>query len=527
MINLNLTIPDLFLRAVNAHPQEPALWFKVEDQFVAKTWQALADEIARAIAILDGYNLSPGERVVQISENRWEWIVLDLACHFTGLIHVPLHASLGGAQLANQIAHSEARLGVVSNAQQWQKVSAVKSQLPVDIRFVAYDTVADEQVEAWDKLLKRGRSGELLPRNVTPDTIATIMYTSGTTGDAKGVMLTQRNFSSNAQGAVEIYGPAPQELKFNVLPLSHAYARTCDLYLWLARGSQLALAESRDTLLHDLQAVKPTTMNAVPYIYDRMWRVLSERKLDHTPNSLRALLGGNIRTCCAGGAPLSLGLLEFFAQQGVHLLEGYGLTETSPIIAISTRERVRPGSCGPLLPGVEVRIAEDGEVQTRGPHVMAGYFRNEQATAEVLREGWFYTGDLGEIDSDNFLYIRGRKKELIVLATGKKVIPSTIEQTFANDPLISQIVVLGEGRNYLSALVVPQDKCVSALHEMEQHVRTKLSHFSPHEQVRRVALLPDPFTVERGELTLKLSYCRSVIARLHAATIDALYEREA
>ena len=548
-MDLQLTIPDLFLRAVAAHPLDSALWtwHPTENRFTAKTWQALAHEVAQGMGALDALGIQRGEHIAQISENRAEWIVLDLACHFAGVVHVPLHASLSGSQLIKQITLTNARHVFFSTAEQWQKIKTAEAEQPASLIFIAYERIADSMVRYWPDLLPT-TSPLLQPRSVTPETIATIMVTSGTTGDSKGVMLTQRNLSSNAQAAMDMYGAAPQELKLNVLPLSHAYARTCDLYLWLARGSQLALAESRETLLRDLQAIRPTSMNGVPYLYERLWRAVCEKKLENAPGSLRNLLGGNMRTCHAGGAPLSPALLEFFAAQQVPLLEGYGLTETSPILSISTREKVRPGSCGPLLPGVEVQIANDGEVLTRGPQVMLGYYRDEQATAQAIQNGWFHTGDLGELDADNFLYIRGRKKELIVLATGKKVVPSVVENAFVNDPLIAQIVVLGEGRNFLAALIVPHINALQSLaasHQItfsslgeilnhaeivsyyEAHIREKLITFSHHEQVRKVKLLPQPFSVERGELTLKLSYCRPVIARSYSAAIEALYGRDA
>jgi long-chain acyl-CoA synthetase len=526
VIDYQLTIPDLFLRAWQTHPEQPALWFRVGEAFRSKSWRELAADIARAMGVLEAQGLRAGDRLVQISENRWEWIVLDLACHFLGIVHVPLHASLNGSQLAVFIAHCEAQVVVISNAAQWMKLQQVQEQLPTSLRYLAYENVADQRVQDWSQASAVAVPSPLEPRGVLPETIASIMYTSGTTGDAKGVMLTQRNFAANAQACVEMYGSAPSEMKFNLLPLSHAYARTCDIYIWLVRGSQLALAHSRETLLADLQAVQPTTMNAVPYVYERLWRVLCERRLDQTPNSLRSLLGEKIRTCCAGGASLSAGVLQFYASQNVPLLEGYGLTETSPVMTCSTREHFRPGTCGPLLPDVEVRIAEDGEVLTRSPFVMAGYYKHPQATAEVLRDGWFHTGDLGELSADRFLTIRGRKKELIVLATGKKVVPSVIEQVFANDPLISQMVVVGEGRNYLSALVSLHVGKAAEVSPLETYVQHKLQHCSPHEQVRRIAILPEPLSVERGELTVKLSYCRNVIAQQRAATIDALYARE-
>jgi long-chain acyl-CoA synthetase len=536
-MNAQLTIADLLIKAVEERAEETALLTWQEDRFVGSSWQEVGLEVSRAAATLQSRGLKAGDRVVQVSENRREWVLLDLACHLLGLVHVPLHASLSGPQLSALLGHCEARAAFVSTAEQRSKLAGC----PIEV-FVHDETPLDAEGNAphWEEF----RRSAGYPR---PESLATILYTSGTTGEPKGVMLSQRNLSTNAQAVVEYYGEAPNETKLGFLPLSHIFARTCDLYVWLVRGSTLALARSRETVLDDLQAVRPTLINGVPYFYDRVRRLMCERGLDSTPGALHGALGGRIRTCSSGGAALSQATLDFFAQQQVPLLEGYGLTETSPVITMSTRDAVRPGSCGRAIPGVDVRIADDGEILTRGDHVMLGYYRDPAATAETIRDGWLHTGDLGSLDADGFLTIIGRKKEILVLSTGKKVAPALIEGRLSQEPLIAQAMVVGEGRSHLAALVVPHPDSlraeiiarqipvlsreqalaspqVRALYQ--ERIERQLSDLAPHEQVRHVALIPRAFSPEQGEMTAKLSLRRDVIAQHFAAEIEAMYAQD-
>ncbi len=433
---------------------------------------------------------------------------------------------------------------VLSNTEQWNKLCNLGDKLPSDLHFFSYDKVDDAQVDHWASWCgERSSSGELVAGAGASD-IATILYTSGTTGEPKGVMLTQQNLSSNAQAMAENYGEAEQEVKLNMLPLSHIFARTCDLYAWLVRGSTLALAQSRESVMEDLQLVRPTTINAVPYFYDKLRKALCERKLDRTAGALRHLLGGRIRSCCSGGAPLSRATIEFFEQQEVPLYEGYGLTESSPVITMSNASAHRSGSCGRAIPVVDVRVASDGELLTRGPHVMVGYYKNPAATAAAIDEGWLHTGDLATIDDDGFVRIVGRKKEMIVLSTGKKVSPTAIEGALSQDPLVAQVMVVGEGRSHLAALVVPHMEALgkeaaqrgipleasdAALRQPSlqaiclERFQELLRPFSPQEQVHHVALLARGFSLEAGEMTPKLSLRREVICQHFSDQIEAMY----
>ncbi len=547
-MNLSLTIPDLFLRSVREQGTKVALLTKREGKFVGETWNELASAVANTAAALQALRLAPGSRVIHVAENRREWVLFDLACHFTSLIHVPVHAPLSGPQIAAQIIHSGAEVVVLSNASQWLKLKEVAELLPQALRLFSYDAVEDERVQSWSEWLAENPATELPEAKLGENDLATILYTSGTTGEPKGVMLTQRNLSSNAQGVVQQFGPVEQgERKLNLLPLSHIFARTCDLYAWVVRGSTLALAESRETVLDDLQLVRPTTINGVPYFYERLRKLLTERGLENQPGALQSLLGGEMKFCNSGGAPLPPATIQFFEQQQVTLYQGYGLTESSPVITMSCAVGHRPGSCGRALPGVEMRIADDGELLTRGFHVMAGYYKNEPATAATIQEGWLHTGDLGAIDGDGFLHIVGRKKEMLVLSTGKKIAPAYLETLLAQEPLVAQVIVVGEGRSHLSALVVPQPEAlraeianrkiaVTSREEALQHpqiislyrdrFRSLLANLSPQEQIHHVTLLPRAFTLEAGEITAKLSLRREIICQHFAAEIEILYEQK-
>lgn len=536
-IDLSLTIPDLFRRAVAERGDEPALISKFNGRFESESWHQVLAGVSAFLRLLCSTGLRRGDLAIHVSANRREWVLFDLACHLAGIIHVPLHASLSGAQLLEQIRHSGAKHIFLGDDEQQQKLAAVDGSLHI----VRYDDVGRTRPAPVT-------AGQLELGDVRPDDVATILYTSGTTGEPKGVMLTQRNISSNAQATVERLTASDEpEKKLNILPLSHIFARTCDLYCWLIRGSVLAIAESRETVLADLQAVRPTTMNGVPYFYDRLRRLLCEQGQDQTPGALQQLLGGQMRTCFSGGAPLAQVTIDYFAHQDMPLLQGYGLTESSPVITASSREQTRSGCSGRAISGVEIRTADDGELLTRGPHVMLGYYKNQQATADVIRDGWLHTGDLGQIDADGYLRIVGRKKEMLVLSTGKKIAPTAIENKLAHDGLIAQVMIVGEGRSHLAALIVPQPEVLKAeiiargiaLASREDalvhpdvleiylgRIRCHLAMLSPQEQVHHVALLPRAFSIEQGEMTAKLSLRREVICRNFAAEIERMYRRE-
>jgi long-chain acyl-CoA synthetase len=549
------TIIEILCRRIETDGPQPALAVKRGGPYVWLTWNDVAAEIARAVAALVHLGVQPGDRVVQISENRHEWIIADLAIQMAGAVHVPIHPTLAGPQIAWQLRHSTPRVALISGPAQAAKMAPLGDECPPGMQWITYDPcqewLAGQPVRTFRAVQDaadpaQGTAAACQSRKAAaPAALTTILYTSGTTGEPKGVMLTQGNLASNACAMVEGFGFVPNQLRLNFLPLSHIFARTCDLYGWIVEGSRLAIAESRETVLADCQMVKPTCLNGVPYFYDKVYRALCARGEQETPGALRAILGGAIEWCCAGGAALPDHLHEYFHAHGVPLLQGYGLTESSPVMTISTPEKYRRSSCGRPIPGIEVRIADDGEILTRGPHVMSGYYQNAAATAEVLRDGWLATGDLGRFDADGFLYITGRKKEILVTSGGKNIAPVFLESLLTEDPLILQAMVVGDGRSHLAALIAPNADVLNfelsqrgiacspaeALTHPEilalyrARIDRRLAGVSPHEQVRKFTLLPRAFSIEAGELTPKLSLRRKQIGERFAAEIEAMYAK--
>ena len=470
-----------------------------------------------------------------------------MAIQACGAIHVPVHTPLTGSQIAYQISDSGARIVLISDQEQAEKLAAASSELPARLQVVCYSPcplkIDDTEILSWDELavevgVSEGADQQHSDPSVRADSLATILYTSGTTGPPKGVILTQQNLVSNAMGTYEAFGREPDDVRLSFLPFSHIFARTCDLYTWLVGGTQLAVAESRDTVMADCAEIQPALLNGVPYFYDKLYRSLNEQGLAQTAGVLRQVLGGRIRNCCSGGAALPNHVFDFFEQQEVPLYQGYGLTESSPVITVSSENQVKRGSVGKPLRDIEVRIAADGEILTRGPHIMVGYYKNDQATAEVIQDGWLSTGDLGSLDEEGFLFITGRKKEIIVTLGGKNVAPVLLESLLTEDPLLEQVMVIGSERKFLTALVFPnfkalnkelgsEEDCLSdprALDLIEARIHDRLVGLSPYEQIGRFTLIDRPFSLERNEMTPKLSLRRAVIEVNFSEQIELMYQ---
>ncbi len=552
-MNSPQTIVSLFCSTVESHAAQTALHFKCDGAYRSVSWSDILQNARKLATGLVRLGLRPGDRVVQLSENRYEWIVCDLAIQLAQGVHVPLHATLTAQQVEFQIRDSGARIVFASTASQIEKLAFLPAESLRDLKLLAFDAcaarVAGCEVQLMAELTADVGESNAAPSvdralaYVSPASLATILYTSGTTGEPKGVMLTQGNLVSNTLATVEAFDQRPDDVRMSFLPYSHIFARTCDIYTWIASGCQLALAESRDTILDDCATIQPTVMNGVPYFFDKVRRHLIELGRADQTSSLRELLGGRMRFCCCGGAPLPDHVFDFFDHRKVPILQGYGLTETSPVISASTPTRYKRGCVGPPIPDVEVKIAADGEILTRGPHVMAGYWNNPAATNDVIRDGWFHTGDLGQLDEEGFLRITGRKKEMIVTSGGKNVAPLLLESLLTSDPLIEQALVVGDGRNYLAALIVPDTAKLNAeiaarQISVSEHrvldepqvvalfaavIEQRLARLSHHEQVRKFALLDRSFSIESGELTPKLSLRRKVIEANWADRIEAMY----
>jgi long-chain acyl-CoA synthetase len=533
----------------------PALRWKRFGTWREQSWQDYsADARACAAALIDA-GVRPGDRVGLLSENRVEWLIADLGIMAAGAVNVPPHAPLTARQVQYQLADARAFWLFVSTREQLEKVRQVRAELPALRGVVVFEReAAASDARSWDGFLQRGRrllgelTAELTRREtaLTRDDLATIMYTSGTTGNPKGVMLTHGNLLSNVEAVLKMAPSRPDAIRLSWLPYSHIYARTMDHYLSIAAGTLIVLAESADTVVENLKDTHPTHFNAVPRFYEKVLTAVASDDPAETGRRLREIFGPRVEWLNSGGAPLPRAVCEAYHAAGLLLLQGYGLTETSPVIAFNRRDRFRIESVGPPIPGVEVKIAPDGEVLTRGPHVMKGYWNNPEATAEALRDGWLHTGDLGKLE-DGFLTITGRKKELLVLSSGKKVVPNHIEGLLLADPCIDQALVAGEGRPFLTALVVPHwpnarealrsagvavdsaadeelARRAEVLAFFRQRLDAALRDVASWEQVKKFVLLPRPFSVAADELTVSLKLRRNVIMNKYGDQLRALYE---
>lgn len=525
------TLPELFVATVRRRRHQPALGIIENAKLTWHTWEDLGAAVEVRVRDFEQQGITRGDLVVQIGPNSVEWVVNDMALHYIGAVHVPLHTTLSKAKQKELIAHSGAR-HVIELGKDANKI----------------------------KLGKRSseRIGKYIPPHSIcgPQTLATILYTSGTTGEPRGVMLTQENIVSNTIALSEAVG-SRNEMRLVVLPFSHIYARTCDLYSWIQRGSRLILAENpRETFMRDCQLVKPLVINAVPYLYQKLVDLAaaeSEQAADSgtdsdaPPKTIRQLLGGRIARCYCGGAALAPSVVERFAEERIPLLPGYGLTEASPVVTVPSHEEFSPTTVGRPLGNIDVRLADDGEILVRGPSVMKGYWLNEEATDEVLVDGWLHTGDLAEWDAEGRLSIVGRKKELMALSTGKKIIPSAIETLICASPWIEQAIVIGEGRTHLSAIIVPNPKRIKGeirkqklfvwskkrgvSHPkirkiIQREINTYLAKLPAQQQVKKFTVIDRGFSIDLGEMTPKLSLRRKVIEQNFAKEIAAMYGGE-
>jgi long-chain acyl-CoA synthetase len=532
----------------------PSLRYRRHGLYRDLSWTDYREQALAGAAALIEAGVNPGDRVGLLSENRVEWLVADMAILTAGAVTVSPHAPLTARQVHFQFADAGVRWIFVSDERdQRTKVEQIRSELPNLRGFCQCGS------SGWHGFLQSGRRA--LPRladelrrreeRLGPDDLATVMYTSGTTGNPKGVMLTHGNILSNAEAMMEIAPHRPDDVVLTWLPFTHIYARTVDHYKGIFSGVLTCLAESADTLLQDVEDVRPTHMASVPRFYEKVLTACTSSDPKQTARNLRRVFGGRIDWMSSGGAPLPVAIAQAYHDAGLMVLQGYGLTESSPVISFNTREHHKLASVGRPLPNVEVKIAPDGEVLTRGPHVMKGYWHNPEATAQVLRDGWLYTGDLGALDADGFLSITGRKKELIVLSNGKKIEPAYPEGLLVSDPCIDQALVVGDGRNFLTALLVPQwDNVVQASAEsgvrttveelkaalrdtqsglgkmvcdfLQKRVAACLAHVSRGEQVKKF-VVAEPFSVANEEMTVSLKLRRKVIEANYKGPIDEMY----
>ena len=587
-----MTLISMFEDAVQQYGNKPALAHKPRggtyQDISYSEFGASVDAFSKGLSAL---GVQKGDRIAILSENRPEWAISDFGILKAGAVNVPMFSTLTAAQVGYILKDSGAKIICVSTEKQLEKVTSIRDEVPTLEQVIIFDTVEGETVEGVIQFTAVCEmAGEEVDSDSQEDEVATIIYTSGTTGNPKGVMLTHANFISNLQACKSLIDVGETDVLLSFLPLSHVFERLGGHYVPLFSGAKVAYAESTFTVAQNMKDVAPTVMLSVPRLYEtmheRILRAVQEgsplkQKIFHwgvsvgsvvssaiqqgrKPSAvlqlqqgiadklvfakLKAATGGRLRFFVSGGAALPQSIAEFFHAAGILILEGYGLTETSPVISMNHLGKWKFGTVGVSVPGVEVQIAEDGEILTRGPHVMKGYFNNETATAEVIDEdGWFHTGDIGIIDEDGFVKITDRKKNIIVLSNGKNVAPQPIESALVQSPFISQIMVIGSERKNLAALIVPNFDALKAwgsengidtgdlsamlqTREVQRHIqseiRSRLTDFADFEQVRRFTLLKKEFSQEDDEMTPTLKLKRNVIMERYADAIEGMYPED-
>ncbi len=592
------TLTQLFVEAVDSHDLPNALRVKVGNAYQPISHRTLAERVRHVAFGLRGLGVACADRVAILSENRPEWAIADYACLTAGMTDVPIYPTLPAEQIAYILRDSGVVAIFVSTAEQSQKIAEIRDQLPALKHVITFDdaivpgsTITIASLEAkgaaamTPDAAARYRADALA---IEAGEVATIIYTSGTTGEPKGAMLTHGNIASNVAAVIGLLELSKDDVSLSFLPLSHILERMFD-YVMFAAGVSIAYVESMDTIAANMQEVRPTIVVSVPRIYEKVYGRITDKALHaggakrrtflwackvgdkwttemlagRTPGGLlalqhsiadklmfskvRAAVGGRIRYFVSGGAPLSTGINRFFYAAGCRIYEGYGLTETSPVISVNTPARLTIGTVGPPIPGVEVRVAEDGEILTRGPHVMKGYLNHPEATSAAIdAEGWFYTGDIGTLE-DGLLRITDRKKDIIVTSGGKNIAPQPIENQVKLNKYVAQAVMIGDRRKFPVILVVPDFeqldrwagyKKISTADrremlanplvraKMEKEVLGGLANLAHFERPKKVVLLENDFTIDSGELTPTLKVKRRTVDRKFRALIDAAYTAE-
>lgn len=585
------TLVELFLSAVDKGSPRAQL------RRTEGGWQPISHaDILRNVRVLGAalraLGLKRGDRVGLLSENRPEWAWADYAMLCAGLQNVPVYPTLPPSQMAFVLKHAGARVLFVSTQEQLDKALEARRELPELERIIVFDDIATDdagvttlrafmdagEAQAWDEAAFRAEALKAQPSDV-----ATLIYTSGTTGEPKGVMLTHNNIHSNVVACTQFVLQTDEtDVALSFLPLSHIFQRMVD-YLIFRNGTTIAYVSVIDQVVQALGEVRPTIAVAVPRVYEKVYaRILSAEgpkrtlvlwarqqaldfaearlsgrepgaglKLKHAIadrlvfRKVRGVLGGRIRFFVSGGAPLPKQIALFFYGAGVTILEGYGLTETSPVTNVNTPEALRFGTVGRVIPGTEQKIADDGEILVRGPQIMKGYFRNEAATREMIdEEGWLHTGDIGAIDEDGFLRITDRKKDILVTAGGKNIAPQPIQNAAKLSRFVAEAVLIADKRPYPILMVVPNFDTLEAWAQhkelrygsreelaamaevrdkLEREVSQRLASFARYEQPKKVLPLPRDFSLDKGEITPKLSIRRRIVEEAYASEIEALY----
>jgi long-chain acyl-CoA synthetase len=579
------TLADIFFNSI-AHDLERHVIFKR-----GSTWQVISSRqlygyVATLARVLKQWGIHKGDRVAILSENRPEWMIADFACVTTGIIDVPIYATLTADQTLYLLQNSGARVIFVSTLEQLRKVQSIRAQTSLE-KIVVMDDISEINIIPMWSLINSA-SQEADPEfdeeahGITSDDLATLIYTSGTTGTSKGVMLSHGNLTACAIMASKQAEWTPEDVYLSFLPLSHVTARHVD-YVCYLDGVSLAYCAVFDQLSEMLQEAKPSIIVAVPRVYEKI-RAEAERRAGHglrrrifdwavrigekhkdeiargeTPtdplwklanqlvfSKIRQGFGGRSRAYFSGGAPLGKDMAEWFCAVGIPIMEGYGLTETSPTLSVNRRGAFKIGSVGKVNEGVQLKIAEDGEILVKGPTVFKGYWNMPEETRNSFVDGWFKTGDIGELDSEGFLSITDRKKDLIKTSGGKFIAPQPIENALKANVLVAQAAIIGDKRKYASVIISPHfplledwalangvpftsrqelvasDKVRNLYKGIVEDLNKRLAQF---ETIKKIVVVPDEFTVATGEITPTLKLKRRVIEAKYKQQIDELYQQ--
>lgn len=585
-------IPQRFFKNIRQFADKPALLSKINGHYRPVHYRELGENVKALALILDSWGIKHGDRVAIMSDNREEWIMADLSAVSIGLISVPIYPTLSPKQVGELLNHSNPRVLYISTSELLEKVGASGYKFE---KIVIFDKFQDKGIEWIQDVISRGkeilqqdsgRFDQLMEKVIGKD-LACINYTSGTTGVPKGVMLSHENFVRDVDNSVKIIQIYAEDVFLSFLPLSHVLERMGGYYVPMILGATIGFAESTETVVQNMAEVQPTILISVPRLFEKIYGTVmsgimsgsalkksifywalkaGKARMEHEINGkplnawqrrkikiadrlvfskLQQKTGGKLQRFVSGGAPLSAEIAEFFYCAGLKIYEGYGLTETSPVITVNGPGHVRLGSVGVAIPETEFKIAEDGEILVKGPQVMQGYYKSPEMTREVIdEEGFLHTGDIGHFDDDGFLYITDRKKNILVTAGGKNVAPQPIEEALKLSPYIAESVLIGDRRQFISALIVldqvavkkwadenkipfePYEEfiCNEKLYQLiEREIDKQTESFSRFEKIKKFRIIPRDFTIEAGELTPSLKVKKKEVLGKYSRLVEEMY----
>ena len=591
------TLAQLLVHSVTSYPKPDFMLVKRRGAYAPIPAAEFGDGVKHLTLGLRGLGFETGQKLCLLSENRPEWTMTDFATLSAGGLTVPIYTTLVPEQIRYIVDDSDATVVVVSSADQWKKIEPLRPLLTKVRHYITFADTAPDGVLTLKDVQDKGRAAaaaepglfDALVARIKPGDEATLIYTSGTTGVPKGVILTHDNLLSNVKTASNLIEFSSKDTVLSFLPLSHILERMV-MFTYIYKGCTVAFAESVEAVAQNLLEVRPHIMVSVPRVFEKIYTKVMDQVLASpalrrkiffwalkvgkqagaltlagraVPAGLKirralaaklvfskiiARTGGRVRFFVSGGAPLGKDIAEFFYAIGLVILEGYGLTETSPLLSVNTFEAIRLGTVGKPAPGIDIKIAPDGEILARGPNIMKGYYKKDAETREVLEGGWFHTGDIGQFDADGYLIITDRKKDLLVTSGGKNIAPQPIENLLKTSPYITNAVVIGDRRRFVAALIVPdhdklkdyaraqgiafsstddlcRDKRIVGFLKAEADRVTPL--LASYERIKKIVVLPRDFDIERGEITPSLKVRRANVTAEYQAAIEALYKEDA